>query len=236
MSWPSRKHLTLLVCLSVGLTASNGPSRQAARSFPPPTEGLEGNEAGLRRAREIWDEIRHRTPSGVSWQAIETENRLRNLEERAALLLEERTAAPDHWTERGSFDQTGRTHVTAVGSDGETLFVGTDKGGVFSGAPEGEQWTPRSDGLGIGVQSFVIVPGQPEVWIAADENGPIYVTRNRGLTWAPAPGGPGNARVVRLLRDPGQPRTVSTGAVLPSRMLRPFRRTSASMRSSAGSC
>jgi hypothetical protein len=200
----------LLAGLSILLLSCDAP-RQTARSLPAPTElvGSEERESELRRAREIWEELRHRTPPGVSWRAVEIENRRRNLEARAALRPAGRAAAPDHWQERGSFDQTGRTHVTAVGSDGRTLFIGTDRGGVFSGLPGGRRWVPRSDGLGIGVQSFAVVPGRPEVWIAGDVAGPLYISTNQGLTWSPTRGGPGGAeRVFRLLRDPGRPRTV----------------------------
>jgi photosystem II stability/assembly factor-like uncharacterized protein len=207
----SRARRTLLAGLSILLLASCDSPRQIARSRPAPTElvGSEEKEGELRRAREIWEELRHRTPPGVSWRAVEIENRRRNLAARAALLQESKAATPDHWQERGSFDQTGRTHVTAVGSDGRTLFIGTDNGGVFSGLPGGQRWVPRSDGLGIGVQSFVIVPGRPEVWIAGDVSGPLYISTNQGLTWSPTRGGPGNGeRVFRLLRDPGRPRTV----------------------------
>jgi hypothetical protein len=206
MVFRSSARRTLLAGLSVLLLASCAPSR------PAPME-----ESDLRRAREIWEERRHRTPPGVSWRQVESENRRGNLELRAALFQEGAADAPlVHWRERGSFDQTGRTHVTAVGSDGQTLFIGTDNGGVFSGVPGTRRWEPRSDGLGIGVESFVIVPGvgpkasgNPEAWIASDLYGPLYVTTNSGLTWSPARGGPtSDERMVRLLRDPGRARTV----------------------------
>jgi len=207
----SRARLTLLAGLSCLLIVLGGTPRRPAKIYPAPTEvvGSERGEAELRRAREIWEEVRHRTPPGVSWRAVEVENRRRNLELRAALLRASRASSPLHWRERGSFDQTGRTHVTAVGSDGTTLLVGTDHGGVFSGTPGSRRWVPRSDGLGIGVQSLVIVPGRPEVWIAANFTGPIYVSTNQGLTWSEAAGGPKNGeRVARILRDPARPRTV----------------------------
>lgn len=211
MTAPSRARLTLLAGLAFLLIVPGDTPRRVARIYPAPTEvvGSERGEAELRRAREIWEEVRHRTPPEVSWRAVETENRRRNLEARAALLRASRASAPLHWRERGSFDQTGRTHVTAVGSDGTTLLVGTDNGGVFSGTPGNRRWVPRSDGLGIGVQSLVIVPGRPEVWIVANLAGPLYVSTDQGLTWSEAAGGPKSGeRVARILRDPGRPRTV----------------------------
>src|SRR5215207_9428254 len=150
----------LLVCLPILLLTSCTASRRAVVIHPPPTEvlGSEEGESELRRAWEIWDEIRHRTPPGVSWRAVEAENRHRNLALRAALVeTGPAAAAALHWRERGSFDQTGRTEVTAVGTDGETLFIGSANGGLFSGTPGGDRWVPRSDSLGIGFQSFAIV-------------------------------------------------------------------------------
>ena len=202
----------LLACLPLLLLSCATPRRVEPRVHPPPTEvvGSAENEADLQLRRKIWDEARHRTRPGVSWRAIESENRRRNLAMRSALLSTgEALAARSRWRERGSFDQTGRTHVTVVGTDGETLFIGSAGGGVFSGTPEGNHWAPRSDGLGIGVQSFVIVPGTPEVWIASDYLGPLYVSTNQGLTWSQPSGVPDTDRWgMRLLRDPGKPRTV----------------------------
>jgi photosystem II stability/assembly factor-like uncharacterized protein len=206
----------LLACLPLLLVSCATPRRVEPRVYltptPPPMEvvGSAENEADLQLRRKIWDEVRHRTRPGVSWREIESENRRRNLAMRSALLATSQALAPvSHWRERGSFDQTGRTHVTAVGTDGETLFIGSAGGGVFSGTPEGNRWTPRSDGLGIGVQSFVIVPGTPEIWIASDFVGPLYISTNQGLTWSQPSGGPAAlTRVMQLLRDPGKPRTV----------------------------
>jgi hypothetical protein len=202
----------LLACLPALLLMSCTASRIRPGVHPAPTEvvGSSESEADLQRRREIWDEIRHRTPPGVSWREVEVENRRRNLAMRSALFAGAEALAPvPHWRERGSFDQTGRTHVTAVGTDGETLFIGSDGGGVFSGSPGGNRWRPRSDSLGIGVLSFVIVPGTPEVWIAAGYSAPLYISTNQGLTWSQPTGGPGaGAQVARLLRDPGQTRTV----------------------------
>lgn len=204
------RRLTLFAGL-FGLFLASDLRWHTARLPPAPTELAvpEETEGEIQKAREIWEEMRHGAPPGVSWRAIELDNRRRNLAARAALLQEGEAAALGRWRERGSFDQSGRTYVTAVGSDGKTLFVGTDQGGVFSGLPGGQRWTPRSDGLGIGVRSFVIVPGRPEVWIVAGESGPVYVSTNRGATWSEARGGPVLGElVVRILRDPARPRTV----------------------------
>jgi len=207
----SRAPRILLAGLCLLAAFSDSP-RRAARLSAAPTEIVapEEAESGLRRSREIWEDLRHRTPPGVSWREVEMENRHRNLAARVALLQEGRAATPPgHWRERGSFNQTGRTHVTVVGTNGTTLFIGTERGGVFSGTPGVRHWVPRSDSLGIGVESFVIVPGRPEVWVASSYLGPIYASKNKGLTWAPASGGPGvTDHVVRILRDPGRPRTV----------------------------
>jgi photosystem II stability/assembly factor-like uncharacterized protein len=198
--------------LALVLLASCSSAERPARFFPAPTEivGSEEKEGESRRAREEWEELLHSAPPGVSWRAIEVENRRRNLEARAARIEGGFADEPlGTWRERGSFDQTGRNHVTTVGSDGKTLFVGSNLGGVFSGLPGGRRWVARSDGLGIGIYSFVVVPGKPEVWIAASETTPLYVSTNRGVTWSEAEGGPPAAEwAVRILRDRSQARTV----------------------------
>src|SRR6185436_20300965 len=106
MIFRSRAPRRLLAGLSL-LLASCGTPRPDAT----PRDPGEGERRGV---REAWEDLRHRTPPGVSWRAVESENRQRNLAARAALLEQaDATAVPPlHWRERGSFDQTGRTHVT----------------------------------------------------------------------------------------------------------------------------
>jgi photosystem II stability/assembly factor-like uncharacterized protein len=194
------------LCL-LPLAACNPPAR-SARLHPAPVESEE-SEGKIQRSRAAWEELLHSAPPGVSWREIETRNRHRNLAARAAMLAGRAAAPAGTWRERGSFDQSGRTHAVAVGGDGKTLFIATDRGGIFSGLPGGQRWIPRSDGLGIGARFLAIVPGRPAVWIVSGEVGPLYVSTNAGATWAPAVGGPAFGEgVTRVLRDPARPRSV----------------------------
>lgn len=63
----------LLVYLPILLLTSCTASRRAVVIHPPPTEvlGSEEREAELRRSWEVWDELRHRTPPGMSWRAVD---------------------------------------------------------------------------------------------------------------------------------------------------------------------
>ncbi len=116
------------------------------------------------------------------------------------------------WRERGSSNQAGRTQVTVLGLDGQTLVIGTGGGGLFAGSPQ-TGWQPRGDNLGFdplgfGVRQLHLSPS-PETWLAASYFSDVAVSLDRGATWMRPSGLPGFIlQIFRLVADGGDPRTV----------------------------
>ncbi len=196
----------MLLTLGAGCAVAH-PKVATPASPPRPESG---------REREAWIESMHRAAPGVSWREIERENRRQS----AALLAQAAQAAASAaapsgvWQQRGPTNQTGRTWVTAVGTDGDTLLVGSgdDIGGVFSGTPNSPGWAELAASLGAGVQELLVVPGPPESWIVAANGASVSVSTNQGASWTVPSGLPTASacgfRVAHLLREPGASRTV----------------------------
>ncbi len=122
------------------------------------------------------------------------------------------TADPGSWTQRGSSSQAGRTQVTVVSPDGQSLLVGTAGGSIFQGTPQAG-WQPRGDSLELGIWSFgvrylVVTPGPPQIWAAAGYFSPPEVSSDGGATWSVPTGAPQGTDVFGLLHDGGNPSTV----------------------------
>jgi photosystem II stability/assembly factor-like uncharacterized protein len=198
MSWTA-------LLLLVGAGCAVPPPKTAPQALPPrPEEG---------RERKAWIESLHRAAPGVNWRQIEEENRQRSIA-RLAKAAGTASAPSGVWRQRGPINQTGRTWVTAVTGDGNTLLVGSgDEGGLFSGTPESGGWTERANPIGTGVKELVVVPGAPESWVGvAGDFYDVFVSVNQGVSWTRPNGLPPlpscGFRNTRLLREPGASRTV----------------------------
>jgi hypothetical protein len=181
------------------------------------------------RGRAEWIESMHRTTSGVNWRKVERENRRQSLA-RLAETAAAGAAPGGVWQQRGPINQTGRTFVTAVTGDGETLLLGSGDqgGGLFSGTPGGAGWAERAATVGAGVQQLLVVPGAPESWIVVVDgysvpflspNSEVFVSTNQGGSWAEPHGLPAPTdgfHVTRILREPGASRTVYLLLTTPS--------------------
>lgn len=194
-----------------------GPGVRAPESgeLPSPTEIAQWKEDGRERKRERreWFEEMHAAPPGVDWRVIEEANRQEASLRRFGEIT--RGARTDRWTELGSVNLAGRTHAAAPGPDGETLYVGSDRGGVWKGTITGEAWQPISDGLGMGSHQLLVVPPgegpeEPQVlFTLAFDNNTVYATTDEGETWFVPEGLPDEIyQSRRILRDPAHPRTV----------------------------
>lgn len=203
-----RRPLALLLLLVAAACAAHHPKLALEGTPPRPKEG----DQDIERQRQAWIESMHRAAPGVSWREIEKENR----EVNRAKLAEatERVSASGTWLQRGPTSQTGRTWVTAVAGDGDTLLVGSGDsgGGLFSGTPGSTGWAQRANPIGAGVQRLVVVPGSPETWVAvANSYSEVFVSTDQGATWSTPsglPSAPCGTVATRLLREAGSSRRV----------------------------
>src|SRR5579885_642820 len=109
----------LLLVVGAGCAAPH--PKTAAQALPPRPEE--------NRERAAWIESMHRAAPGVNWRKIERENRQRRIAHLAAAAA--KASAPSGlWRQRGPTNQTGRTWMTAVAGDRNTLLIGSgDQGG-----------------------------------------------------------------------------------------------------------
>jgi photosystem II stability/assembly factor-like uncharacterized protein len=152
--------------------------------------------------RKAWFRELHQTPPGVDWKAIEEANGLAQIDKRNRIA---RMGLPtvSNWVERGSHDQAGRMHVAVFSSDGQTLYGGSSKGGVWKGTPTGDGWTPIGDNLFGGAHWLAAVSGantgDPDVVLAATDGGRVHVSSDDGATWSVPTGLSGLSQVRRVL-------------------------------------
>jgi len=173
--------------------------------YPLPTEHRLDSEAERqnRKGRKKWMAEMHRAAPGVDWKAIERANGL--------ALQEARGRAGDRsdaWTEIGSRNQAGRIHCAAISVSGDSLYAGSDRGGLWKCDLNGNGWRPLSDNIWGGVHLGVAAAGSGTevVSILSASSGVLY-SEDQGATWltpsglgsSPSPAGK------RILRDPTNP-------------------------------
>jgi len=168
----------------------------AARPIPrpPPTEYGEGfaDSRARKKARKEWIAARHRAAPGTDWKEVERRNG-------RDLMAQRRPGGPPPepppglWVERGSDNQAGRMHAGRTSLDGNTLFAGSDRGGVWAGAPDGTGWAPIGDDV-YGGAHFLWPrdPGTagPDRLTAATAWTGVHTSADLGATWATPAGLP----------------------------------------------
>lgn len=174
------------------LPASWIPSERREPPTAQPTEVVDRTieaKAADAKVRKSWKDRMHGRAPGVDWKGIEAENGRDRIARRTAL----RQAPPpdgapddgDRWTERGSENQAGRTHVARESTDGALLYVGAAAGGLWRRESDGV-WTPLGDGLFGGVHWLELLPdpaGGPDVLVTGTDGGYLYRSEDDGQTW-----------------------------------------------------
>ncbi|MED5330860.1 MAG: sialidase family protein [Planctomycetota bacterium] len=174
----------LIALMMAGACATHPPPHP---KMPSPTEHLLDDAAeslGKIGRKEYMRQI-HRAPPDVDWKEIEKRNGERQRLKRNALA--QFAATGSRWTERGSDNLAGRMHVAAPSPDGQTLYAGSSRGGVWRGTPDGGNWTPIGDNIYGGAHWLVVVPGDtigdPDALLAATDGGRISRSTDQGQTW-----------------------------------------------------
>ena len=186
-----------------GRAAAAGPGVPPGTAIPILDRLEAGAEQRNRREREAWIERMHRAAPGVDWRELERANSQENLLSRQLSNVIETGA----WTEVGSMNQTGRTHVAMLHPVTGLVYVGTDRGGLWRGTIAGGPWTPLSDNVGAGVHGMTIVPGLPEVICTITDGGQVYMTIDGGAHWAVPTGLPDRVvSGIRIVREQGSRR------------------------------
>ena len=187
-----RSAVLVLVGVSGCIPASWIPAERRDPPTAQPTEVIPDSIDAKRarsKTRKAWLKARHRAGPDVDWERIERDNGRERIARRSRLAAAPPDGAPDdgdRWTERGSENQAGRTHVTRIAPDGETLYVGAAAGGVWRRDPDGT-WTPLGDGLYGGAHWLEVfdgaAEGDPDVLVAGTDGGLLHRSVDGGLTW-----------------------------------------------------
>lgn len=197
---------SLLLLLAACSLADPNSGQPLAKPFlngmPQPTEVAGGQEEGEsnQQAREEWMEAMHRAAPGVDWRAMEEQNRRDLMAAREQAIFSTQLTAGS-WQELGSRNLAGSVHITVPSSDGQSLYVGTDLGGVFHGPADGSAWTAIGDGVYGGVYHLGVIPqsgGAQDVILRADNN-QVYRSADQGLTWQTPTGVPILSSIRRML-------------------------------------
>ncbi len=135
------------------------------------------------KLRKDWIKERHRAAPGVDWAAVERQNGRDRIARRSLLAQAPPPGgAPDdgdRWTERGSENQAGRTHVARPSPDGVSLYVGAAAGGLWLRGAD-ESWTPLGDGLFGGVHWLEVFP---DLLVTGTDGGYLYRSEDGGQSW-----------------------------------------------------
>ncbi len=94
----------------------------------------------------------------------------------------------------------------------QTLYAGTEGGGVFKTVNSGGNWSTINTGLTNKiVHSLKIDPSTPQTVYAGTEKGGVFKSINGGMVWRAVNTGLTNTFVRSLAIDPASPQTIYTG-------------------------
>lgn len=178
-----------VLLLGVYIAPPGGPP--ALPPAPPTSHWLDADlKQDKKLRRKAWFKELQKAPPGVDAEAIERARGLAIVQRRAERARARAAApapAPSPWVERGSDNLAGRAHVAALGSDGETLYMGSSRGGVWRSDLDGSSWTPLGDDL-YGGAHWLVLPGPeeagaPDIMLAATDAGLVHRSVDDGLSW-----------------------------------------------------
>ena len=189
--------LAALAIVGYGLVKPEAP--KPAGQFPLPTEHRLDTDAekNNRAGRKQYIADMHRAAPGVDWKAIERENGL------ALQAHRENDRETDKWNEIGSRNLSGRMHCAAISVAGDSLYAGSDRGGLWKADLWGNGWRPLSDDIWGGVHYGVVAAGvDPEVVTIQSASEVMLYTEDMGDTWQMPTGFEGNVTTCkRIVRD-----------------------------------
>jgi photosystem II stability/assembly factor-like uncharacterized protein len=217
-----------LILLMTGLAGCrHTPELESPPGFgtepvPAPTEQARRQQEGEEwsRHRQEWFESLHRAAPGTDWRALERRNWHAHLERRHQLQAElAKSGSPlrsvtGRWFEIGSDNLAGRTHQVAYDEPTDTLFLGSNLGGVWQGHfdadspdPSRMSWQPVSDSI-YGTSFQVLrLDGPPEVLLKTWGDawtGEVHRSADGGTTWSVVGGTVGRPRRLLKTGDAGE--------------------------------
>lgn len=188
-----RSIYTLISLVVLPVIVLSLPScREGVKHPAEPTPGVEcpfsdeDEKAGATMTRHEQFELMHSAGSDIDWRAFERQNCLAAMERR-----QQGKRGPGTWRELGSRNLAGRIHAAAWSTDGKSLYAGADRGGLWRGDLDGNNWIPLSDNVYGGVHELAVLPapgGGPDILIRIWDEwwGTAFIFRSvdEGKTWS----------------------------------------------------
>ncbi|MFK5956507.1 MAG: hypothetical protein QM477_08700 [Planctomycetota bacterium] len=167
--------------------------------LPRPAGFEEGGESYAER--QEWIESMHRAAPGFDWEAQEEANVLAAMARREDALLS-RAPTTGRWNEIGSNNLPGSVFVAVPSTNGNDLYVGTARGGVFRGPADGTDWVAIGDGVFGGAYHLAVIApasGTTDIILRATSNS-MWRSADQGVTWQTPSGTSGISNVRRLIK------------------------------------
>jgi len=189
-------------------TAGDGiyASQDGGETWQPASTGLENRDLNLLAIAPDDDQLLlaagtergiYRTADGgQSWATVADFNALSVLAffpagERAIAAdgegqLYRSEDAGETWEPGGKLDEGDGITAIAIAPDGETLWLATENGGIFTGSPDADEFTPANDGLNDPrVRDIALSPNfaaDNALFASTWEDG-FYLSTDGGATW-----------------------------------------------------
>ena len=196
-----------LMALAVFALQGDQKNSPSLSPMPLPTEHRLDHDAESRNKsqRRQWMEQMHRTAPDVDWRAIEQNNGKQRQQLRSEALAAQGRDQESPWTETGSRNLAGRMHAVALSANGDSLYGGSSRGGVWKGSLSGDGWRPLSDNLYGGAHGLAVA-GDPEIITSITDGGLVNYSPDGGTNWYFPAGLPSSiAEAKRVAHDPADP-------------------------------
>lgn len=93
------------------------------------------------------------------------------------------------WHERGSKNNSGRTHLVDLASDLKTLYLASSGGNIWKGTIEGKNWTCLNNTYQFQNINNLFIPKLNNIdRVIVSENKNIYFSDNNGIIWEKSKG------------------------------------------------
>lgn len=181
--------ISLIILTNFGLISQNIKHHEELNK--------EANKKHKEYLKKLQEEM-YRTEPGVNHRVVEDElkryhRELRNNPSKFSEKLQSSEFAwgrlKGTWYERGSKNNSGRTHLVDLASDLKTVYLGSSGGNIWKGDIDGKNWTCLNNTYQFAeIHDIKVFDLNNKRRIVVSESKNIYYTDNEGINWNKANG------------------------------------------------
>ena len=159
---------------------------------PLPTEIITKNslsENERKKERDKWIENMHKTKEGVSWKKIDNQTRFDNYLRKGNIPKNSKENLANgnligEWHEKGSVNQSGRTHYAEYDPDTDNIYCGSDGGQIWKGTIDGNNWISLNDNLKMSSFNLIrLIPHNTSKRLLVSTGERFYYSDDDGSSW-----------------------------------------------------